>query len=236
LKSIAIIKTGATFDSTRDKYGDFGEWVRNFISGNVDVKIYDIATNHQLPPIEDTMGAIITGSHSMVTDNLAWSLKLEEWVKEAKDKNIPILGICYGHQLIAKALGADVDYNPQGKEIGCVEIKTSEEIKKDYLFNDAPDIFMAHVTHSQSVIKLPEGSISMGYNTFDANHIVKYAKYVWGVQFHPEFDENIMVEYIKNQEKTLENYDLGILYSEVTNTPYANSIINNFAKLAQELE
>ena len=100
----------------------------------------------------------------MVTDNLPWSIKTEQWIQEASHVKIPILGICYGHQLIAKALGGKVEDNPNGKEIGTVKIYTSSEIKKDRLFSDAPLTFEAHVTHMQSVLTLPKGATTLAFN------------------------------------------------------------------------
>jgi GMP synthase (glutamine-hydrolysing) len=169
----------------------------------------------------------------MVTDNLQWSVNIEQWIRKAINHPIYILGICYGHQLIGKALGGYVDNNPKGKEIGTVTIFSKDEINKDPLFKDTPLDFKAHVTHMQSVLTLPKGAKSLASNPHDENQIVRFSEYIWGVQFHPEFDETIMQEYIKEQEKELNSlgFDINKLLPKVNKTTYANTLIDKFVQL-----
>lgn len=233
MKKLYIFKVGETFENTKKLLGDFDAWVAQCISSNLLVETIDILAQEELPPFESVLGIIITGSHSMVTDEEAWSLKTEKWISQAQEHSINILGICYGHQLIAKALGGRSDYNPKGKEIGSVTIFTNNAKENDPLFKDAPNTFFANVTHMQSVLSLPEGAQILGYNEHDKHQIVRYTPNIWGVQFHPEYTITIIQEYIKEQADEL--IALGFspqkLLKDVMQTHYANSLIESFAKM-----
>lgn len=234
MKKLYIFKVGKTFNNTKERVGDFTDWIKNFIkTTSLPVEIIDVHNNDRLPNIEKDLGVIITGSHSMVTENLKWSVEIEKWVQEAAKNSIPVFGICYGHQLIGKALGGVVDNNPKGKEIGTVLISVKDEIKSDELFKDTPENFQAHVTHTQSVLSLPSGAKSLGFNNHDKNQIVRFSNLIWGVQFHPEFDEIIMKEYIKEQSKELtqSGFNIDELLSQVNRTNYANTLIEKFVQI-----
>lgn len=233
MKKLYIFKVGDTFANTKETLGDFDDWIKNFIYTNSIIETIDIINNQKLPDFDNTLGVIITGSHAMVTDNLKWSLDTEEWIRKASLKDIPILGICYGHQLIAKALGGVVQNNPNGKEIGTVYICKTKEIENDLLFNNMPDTFFANVTHRQSVLKLPKDSKVLGFNDHDKHQIVRFKNLIWGVQFHPEFNSNIMKSYIEEQKNELITFGFNIdeLLEKVNETSYSNQLLQRFVKL-----
>jgi GMP synthase (glutamine-hydrolysing) len=234
MKNFYIFKVGETFDATKQSLGDFHNWVESNISSPLHVKTIHILKDEELPKIEETLGVIITGSHSMVTENLEWSLRVEEWIKKANKATIPILGICYGHQLLTKALGGVVADNPKGKEIGTVAVYTASETKSDPLFKNAPSNFEAHVTHMQSALTLPKNAVALASNEHDKHHIVRFGEVIWGVQFHPEFDEKIMHHYIQEQKTELiqMGFDMERLKNSVKKTPYANTLIEEFIQFA----
>lgn len=237
MKNVYIFKVGETFEDTKDQLGDFDDWVRNCVSRkDLTIKTIDILKGEALPSFGSTMGVIITGSHAMVTEEHPWSIAVEEWIRQAVKYPIGILGICYGHQLLGKALGGKSDFNPNGKEIGTVTVFTNPNIKKDPLFKDAPATFKANVTHLQSVLTLPEGAEALGYNSHDNHQIVRFGQHIWGVQFHPEYDVQIMNAYIDEQRKDL--MQMGIsperLLENVTETPYTNTIIDTFISIVSD--
>ncbi len=239
MKYLYIFKVGETFEDTKDKLGDFDDWVRNCVhTEGLTIKTIDILKGEPLPPFNSTLGVVITGSHAMVTEEHPWSLAVEEWIRQAKQHPVGILGICYGHQLIGKALGGRSDFNPNGKEIGTVTLLTNPQVKEDPLFKDAPANFNANVTHMQSVMILPEGAEVLGYNSHDQHQIVRYGQRIWGVQFHPEYDEAIIHAYIEEQREGLLKlgFDPETLIENVTKTAYANTIIGQFTRVVLDQE
>jgi GMP synthase (glutamine-hydrolysing) len=179
---------------------------------------------------------VITGSHAMVTDNLPWSVGLEQWVRRLLDSQIPVFGICYGHQLLAQAAGGRVDYHPGGEEIGTVAVRLLPECGVDPIFRGLPDSFLVHVSHSQTVTRLPESAVRLASNEYEPNHAFRIGECAWGVQFHPEYSIPIMKSYIEEQKKELVEMGLDVsrLLDSVSDTPVAAEILWNFGRYAME--
>ena len=155
-----------------------------------------------------------------------------QWLLTVMEQDIPVLGICFGHQLLAYALGGVVDYHPLGREIGTVTIELNELSAEDDLFATLPICIKAHVTHAQSVRVLPLGAKVLGGNEFEPHHIICFRNNVWGVQFHPEFSEAIMTAYIHEQSLALTElgYDCDALLTAVTATPEASQLLTRFVQ------
>jgi len=234
LKNIYILKTGKTFQTIQNKLGDFDDWIIYHVEKfTKNIKVINIFDNEKLPSLNNAEGFIITGSHNMVSDELDWSLKLEKYIRKINLKNIPLLGICYGHQLISKALGGKSNFNKKGIEIGKVKINNRNTSLGDLLFRSFPKQFYAFETHYQSIIKLPANAVILASNHKDKHQAVRFSKYIWGVQFHPEFNQNIMQEYIFNQEKSLNKlgFNINKLLLNVNKCETSNKILSNFIKI-----
>jgi GMP synthase (glutamine-hydrolysing) len=127
-------------------------------------------------------GVVISGSQTAVYDDRPWISDVERWVRAAAEAAIPVLGVCWGHQLIARALGGEVD--PMGRyELGYERI---DRLEHDELFEGIGESFVAFETHSDEVTRLPPGTTVLAENetSIQAFRIGN----AWGVQFHPEYD------------------------------------------------
>ncbi len=234
MRKTVIIKTGDTFPGIAARFGDFEEWIINSLGYDQDqVRVVNVEKGASLPDVTECNGAVIAGSHAMVTQDLDWSLKIESWVPGAVKEKIPLLGICYGHQLIAKALGGKVGYHPGGIEIGSVKIKRSEECEQDRLFKGLPLHFFVHACHSQTVVTLPPDAVVLASNPFEPHHAFRIGGLTWGVQFHPEYDESIMKAYIDNMVSDIKMAGRKghQIMDQVVETPEALRIIRRFARL-----
>lgn len=234
MKKFFIIKAGTTFPATRKQFGDFDKWTAEAL-GKIDIELAVIDAEHDapLPPADKCAGITITGSHSMVTDNLPWSLKLEEWLRSLLSAEVPIFGICYGHQLLAKAAGGEVDFHPQGKEVGTVAVDLLDARRDDPLFRDLPDSFFVHATHAQSVLKLPPQAVHLATNNYEPHHAFRIGPVAWGIQFHPEYNPDIMRSYVEHQREILEKSgrDVDKTLAEVKETPVATQLYKSFGQL-----
>lgn len=238
MKDIFILKIGTTFQSIRITLGDFDTWTRVALGPTKnEVRVLDIEKGESLPDVEDCAAAVITGSHAMVTDELPWSLYLEQWIPLLIEKGVPLLGICYGHQLMARALGGEAGYHPAGKEIGTVEVECNSSCRDDPLFSGLPERFFVHSTHSQSVHGLPPDAVPLVANKYEPNHAFRVGDCAWGVQFHPEYNREIMRAYIYEQREELEQKGINVekLVSEVKETPFARSILQRFSTLSERI-
>ena len=233
MKKLFIIKIGTTFPATQNRFGDFDQWTATAL-GSIDVElgIVDVEHGASLPKEDQCAGVVITGSHAMVTDNTPWSVALEKWLAGLLNAQIPVFGICYGHQLLARAAGGRVDYHPDGKEIGTVRIELLQSCLYDPIFQTLPISFLAHVTHSQTVLDLPKDAVRLAANTHEPNHAFRIGTCAWGVQFHPEYDIDIMRSYIQEQITGLEaaGLDISQLLGAVSDTPISTQILRKFGQ------
>lgn len=84
MRKLYIFKVGNTFENTKNSLGNFDDWIKNFIYTDlIKIETIDIINEQELPNHDEALGVIITGSHSMVTDNLKWSTDTEDWIKIA---------------------------------------------------------------------------------------------------------------------------------------------------------
>ena len=231
MKKLYIIKCGSTFDSIKNDFKDFEHWIIDkFENKDKNIVIINAQENEKLPTLTKNDAVILTGSHSMVTQEESWSLEVEKWLPKLIDEEVPLLAICYGHQLLAKSLGGVSGYHENGIEIGSVDINLEENAKNDEIFSKLQNSFKAHTIHSQTVIKLPKNATRLAFNNHDKNHAIRVGNCDWGDQFHPEFDKNIMNLYIKEVAKK-KDLDVKKLSSFSENTNVATIILKEFERL-----
>jgi len=153
-KALIILKTGSAYREYRRVAGDFEDWIVSRL-GQMDRELHvvDVTRGENLPNHHEISGVIITGSHAMVTEHRAWSERSADWLAEAVEDNLAILGICYGHQLLAYALGGKVGKNPFGLELGTVTIELNDGAENDSLFSSFPRQFFAHVSHASCKVR-----------------------------------------------------------------------------------
>ncbi|MEZ5645365.1 MAG: glutamine amidotransferase [Burkholderiaceae bacterium] len=232
---ILIIKTGSTHAPLRERLGDFEDWIAAGLqSGGAATVVHDARGSGSLPAPDRLAGAVITGSHSMVSDREPWSEALLPWLQSAVRQDLPLLGICYGHQLLAHALGGEVGHHPAGVEIGTVVVNGLAAATTDPLLGTLPASFDAQAVHWQSVRRLPPGAIALARNAHDAHHAFRVGRHTWGVQFHPEFSDEAMRSYLERMENRLkdEGLDAAAISTAVRVTPEAASLLPHFARLA----
>ncbi len=236
MKKLYIIKAGTTFSSTLERFGDFDDWVKAALGElAVPVEVIDVVQGSPLPEPGECSAVIVTGSHAMVTDNLLWSLALEAWISLLLADSVPFLGICYGHQLLARAMGGVVGYHQLGREIGTVTIKLMLEAEGDPLFRGVPPLFSAHTTHAQSALNLPPDAVPLASSGHEAHHAFRMGSCAWGVQFHPEYTELVMRAYISAQAESLRSEGRSVegLLLQVAECPSASRVLTNFAALVK---
>ena len=234
-----VIRTGGTFPQYAQKHGDFQDWTaRNMGIGADEWVCSDVKNGEKLPSSWDFSGCVITGSHDMVTDDsLPYLTSVKGWIRDAVSHDVPILGICFGHQLVADALGGKAGPHPQGPEIGTMQIHKTDQAANDPLFSTLPDTFPAHTTHFQSALALPDDAVILAHNEHEPHHAFRIGKHIWGVQFHPEFDAEAMRLYVAEQAQAiLENGgDPSLLLSNVTQTHDAASLLCTFTAYCRSL-
>jgi len=233
---ICIIKAGSTFPESIAETGDFEDWLSAGLGLPKDaVRVLDARDVAELPAPGECAGVVISGAHAMITDELPWMTRLADWTARVVAAQVPFLGICFGHQMLARAMRGRVDFHPQGREIGSVSIELHAAAKADPLFAAMPQSFRAHAVHAQSVRTLPPGATLLAGNAFEATHAFRMGACAWGVQFHPEFNVARMSVYLDHFAPTLQavGQDAASIRAGLVATPESASLLPRFARLAR---
>ncbi|UCD25842.1 MAG: glutamine amidotransferase, partial [Gemmatimonadota bacterium] len=204
MKQLYILKTGSTYPDIAAEHGDFEQWVMDGLRLPAEcVAVVDVSAKQKLPDPTVVGGVVVTGAHEMVTDGGSWLESVSAWLRRLVEEGVPILAICYGHQLLATVLGGEVGYHPAGREVGTVTVHCHSKAQSDPLFAVLPDIFPAQSSHAQSVLSLPPNAVTLASSKHEPIHAYRIGDRAWGVQFHPEFTEAVMRCYIAKQRDEL---------------------------------
>jgi GMP synthase (glutamine-hydrolysing) len=195
-RQLVIVQPGQKLPSLADVPGDFSDWVLAGM-GRERSEVVIVHPQHgdALPDPAGVAGVVVTGSGAMVTEQSPWMVAAEAWLCELIDMERPLLGICFGHQLLAHALGGKVADNPRGIEVGTVTTRLTAAAAGDALFNGFPETFPVQASHQQSVLTLPPEAVLLAASAQDPHHAFRYGGSCWGVQFHPEFNADIVAAY-----------------------------------------
>ena len=229
-KKIAILQTGHIRSSVAADYDelliDGMQLPRQYF------EVIDVQNGEYLPEGYNFSGVVISGSSLMLTENIIWLDRTADWLRKLIKKNIPILGICFGHQLLAYTFGGKVTDNPNDIEVGTKRISFLNEAKNDLLLKDFFPSILAQVSHVQSVIELPENAVVLASSEQEPFHAFRIGQNIWGLQFHPEFDAKIIRKIIVSKaEKYPGRIDVEKLFSEVEETPQSYALLHKFAEI-----
>lgn len=90
-----IVKVGETLPSLHARRGDFEHWIQAGMQLDLErTLIVDVRNSSRLPEVDQLSGVVITGSHAMVTEHQDWSERTAEWLSQAAESGVPVLGIC----------------------------------------------------------------------------------------------------------------------------------------------
>jgi GMP synthase (glutamine-hydrolysing) len=199
---LLILVTGDPVAPTQARVGSFANLVRSGLAGAWDSGLVelDARTTEALPEAGKFAGVIVTGSAASVTERAPWMLRVEEYLADAVRGDHAVLGICFGHQLLGQALGGLVEKNPRGREMGTVAL---EIVADDPLLDRSIEPALAHATHVDSVTQLPQQARILARTALEPHAALRFGERAWGVQFHPEFDQLVMSEYLSSRREIL---------------------------------
>jgi GMP synthase (glutamine-hydrolysing) len=236
-----IVKTGTTVSNVVAQRGDFEAWItRGLGVQEGDVEVCRVHQDQALPQVSELgafAGVVVTGSPAMVTERHPWSERTAEWLRETVLADVPVLGICYGHQLLAHAFGGRVDDNPRGRHIGTVDVELNERGAGDPLLGALGPVLHVAVSHKQSVLELPKEATLLATAARDPHphHAFSIGERTWGVQFHPEFDADIVRGYVAARRELInaEGLDASAIEQAARDTDHGPRVLRRFAELSQ---
>lgn len=229
-KKILIVKTGEPVPSVLERRGHFADLIMETIGEAWSGTYASFDARTEAPPDpRDADALVITGSAANVPDREPWMLSTEAWLREVVRLGVPTFGICFGHQILAQALGGEVQRNPRGREIGTIDVERHAD---DPVFDGIPASFTAHATHVDTVVRLPDSAVALAKSDLDDHHTIRFTETCYGVQFHPELDADVMRAYVEHRREILaaEGFTVDALHAAIAEETLGRATLHNFIR------
>lgn len=189
---IGILQTGHSPENMIEEMGDYDQIFKTMLAGHdFEFVTYPVVDNQFPDGAEAAEGWLITGSKHGAYEDHPWIPPLEDLVRDIVAKKLPLVGICFGHQIIAQALGGKVEKFSGGWSVGPTRYQNGE------------DTVTLNAWHQDQVTELPESARVLGGNAFCKNAILAYGDTVWTVQPHPEFSADFVDGLIRTRGRGL---------------------------------
>ncbi|QRZ14063.1 type 1 glutamine amidotransferase [Paracoccus methylovorus] len=187
---IGILKCGQSPQELRGELGDYDTMFERLLAGRgFNFDSYHVENMEFPHSVHDAEGWLLTGSRHGVYEDHAFIAPLEGFIRSAYAEHIPMVGICFGHQIIAQALGGKVVKHPRGWAVGA----------QDYDFGG--ERVTLNAWHQDQVIDRPDGAEVVASSPFCENAALVYDDHAFTVQAHPEFDDTFIHGLIEHRAK-----------------------------------
>jgi GMP synthase (glutamine-hydrolysing) len=219
-KRVLLLKPGRT--SSRAVLGDYEVWFSR--ATDAQMTPVELHEGERAPSVSGFDAVMMTGSPLSVTQPTEWMERAADFLVEAAER-VPVLGVCFGHQLIAWKHGARVVKNPKGRELGTVFVELTSAGRHSPLFAGFPERFDSQATHEDIV----EGGPLTVLARNDACEVQAFqvGPRTWGVQFHPEMDR-ASIQFCIDSKDTLETDRARAVARE---TPWGERLLRQFLSL-----
>lgn len=212
---------------------DVFAWFRRWVVGMAGISLEPISVQADLLAAVrcGVDGLIVSGSPRDAWNDDPANHKLIEVVSACRERRLPLLGVCYGHQILARALGGKVAPHPAGLELGNTPVRLTPAGLHSPLFRGFPAEFDALSSHSDAVLEMPAGAVLTVEGAIVENQGFQWGDRLFGVQFHPETDPEVL-RFIWNQRLQVwqprVSFDLPQRLMELRPTPQAALLLRNF--------
>jgi GMP synthase (glutamine-hydrolysing) len=223
LPSILSVVCGQAPDPIASAHGDYMDWFEAGLGGRVNLVPWTVQEDLHQPPLEGFDGVLVTGSPASLTRPEPWMEVVVETIRQAAETDLPLLGVCFGHQLVGCAYGAPTTSAPGDGEVGTMPIDLNDAGLNDPLFKDIPPTFLAQLTHHDQVdpeaIAYSNGLRVLASSPNTSVQALAGGDFIRSVQFHPEFSAPIMASYIARDQGD---------NSSTEDCPLASKVLHNW--------
>jgi GMP synthase (glutamine-hydrolysing) len=230
LKRILILQAGSPEPALRTRIGEYTEHFLRVLSALAELTVVR-PDAEPLPPAEGFAGMLMTGSPRSVTAPEPWMDAAGRYLLDAAQQ-IPVLGVCFGHQLLGRVLGGRVERNPRGREVGTVPVTLTAAGRADPLFRGIEERPSFQQTHEDHVPTLPPGCVLLAENEQTPIQAFAHGERIRAVQFHPEMGAREMAALVEVRRELLDRTVAGGaagVAASVRETPAGTVLLRNWA-------
>ena len=180
--TIGILETGRPPKTLRAQWGSYDDMIRTMLGRERDYRSYDVQAGQLPAGLAECSAYVITGSAAGVNDDLPWIPPFLDFLRQVRGR-AKLIGICFGHQAMAKAFGGEVEKSPKGWGVGMHRY----EIVEPPPGMREPLAFAIPAFHQDQVVTLPPGARVLAASEFTPFASIGYDDDTVSVQGHPEF-------------------------------------------------
>lgn len=241
---ILLLKAGETVPEAIRTVGDHERWFETALAQEpVALEVVRPYAGEPLPPPRSYAAVMITGSPLSAIAPAPWMEAAAVYLRRAVDAGVPVLGVCFGHQLLGLAFGARVIRNPRGREMGTVRICLTGEGRRDPLFDGLGAEIAVQATHEDVIADPPADLVPLAENDATPWQAFRVGECGRGVQFHPELSDAGLAALAEARRAVLDregearglgpNEGSRRVIASIGPTPAGRTILANFVRWAR---
>lgn len=225
-----IVKTGSAHADVVRDHGDYDRWFTRAMGAPERFRVAHVAEGEPFPSTQGIDGILVTGSALSACSPESWMVATGDRLREEAARGKPVLGICFGHQLLATAHGTPVIVNPRGREIGTVTVSLTQAGQDDPLFAGLGPQLRVLATHTDVVSKVPAGATLLATNENSPVQALAYGSKIRTLQFHPELTAGALTSLLRTRFEPIraEGLDPEAIERGIEPTPAAAMVLRNF--------
>ncbi len=213
---LGILKADSVMPPLLAKHGDYPGMIESVLDRAakqfdfpLSFSTYDVEQGNYPARMDECDGYVVTGSKKSVYDDEAWIRDLGAYLQALDTARARVVGICFGHQLIAHYMGGRVESAELGWGVG---IHTSRILRRAWFMEAGVDNYSLIVSHRDQVVALPEGAELIATSDFCPKDMFCLGEHILAMQGHPEFDRDYASDMMGYREDVLgqETYQTGM--------------------------
>jgi GMP synthase (glutamine-hydrolysing) len=254
VQDVLVVKCGDVLAPVRIVHGDYERWfaaalvpglplpreagLGRGLGPRARLHVAEVHLGARLPDPRRFDAVIATGSPRSVLEGAPWMVRTGDALVEAAARGVPVLAVCFGHQLVADALGGAVRRSPRGPELGTVSCTLTAAGLADPLFAGVPRTFEVQASHEDEVAAAPPGGVVLAGNAHSAIQAFRVGRRLWAVQFHPELSAAAVAALVRARARAVEaeararREDPAVrwrtLLAGIRGTPWGARVLGNF--------